>query len=68
MSRESFIKILEGLGPQKVRENLLASKYDLFQKPIVESWLREQELVIGKDANQLAREANKIAISAKNAA
>lgn len=67
MSRESFIKSLEELGPQKVRENLSAGKYNPFKKPIVISWLKEAELEIDKDANQLAKEANKIARSAKNA-
>ena len=68
MSRESFIKSLEELGTQKVRENLSASKYNPFKKPFVLAWLKEKELEIGKDTNQLSKEANKIAKSAKNAA
>ena len=68
MSRESFIKNLEELGTQKVRENLSASKYNPLKKPFVLAWLKEKELEIGKDANQLVKEANKIAKSAKNAA
>ncbi|MFA5272078.1 MAG: hypothetical protein WC412_07070 [Candidatus Omnitrophota bacterium] len=60
MSEESFVKKLEELGYQKVLENLFASKYNPFEKPIVSAWLKGKEL-------ETAMDANKIAKSAKNA-
>lgn len=68
VEQKFFISHLEKLGTQKVRELMLASKYDIYQqKPIVESWLREKELEIDKESISLSKEANNIARSAKNA-
>jgi hypothetical protein len=80
---KKFIEQLEADGEEEVRQGLAMGKYGnvidpTTRAPLVQDWLnqkesqrqetkREEELKIGKEANDIAKEANRIATSAKDA-
>lgn len=72
VKRFLFVERLKNSGIVKVKENLKIGLYNPLEKPIVETWLEEQERLrqesFKKDEIKIAQEANRIAKSAKNAA